>query len=165
MNQDMQIIREVSAMAETFYEDAVALGDHAASAFQSLKRTDRNNHRSQMTGLENITESTFKASDVLDYIKKQTARHKYWQKGYAKHTNPNEGFGERLKNYLEQKLPGRRDAVCTRVGIGKDTYDDWLKRQHVYLLLIRQFIRYLVVQYEYQVSLDTREETNDGARH
>lgn len=164
MNQEMQIIREVSAMAETLYEDAVALGDHAANAFQSEKRTDRNNHRSQMTGLENIAEGTYKVGDVLDYIKKQTARHKSWQRGYPKHTKPDEGFGERLKNYLEQSIPGRRDVVCTRTGIGKNTYDDQLKRQHVYLLLIRQFVRHMVVQYEYKAELEMHEGEHGRAR-
>ena len=70
MNPEMKIIREVSIQAEDFYDDAVKLGDHAAFA---LKAT----HRSQMTSLENIAESTFKTSDIFDYIKKQTSRFPY----------------------------------------------------------------------------------------
>ena len=66
MNPEMKIIREVSIQAEDFYDDAVKLGDHAAFALKAA-------HRSQMTSLENIAESTFKTSDIFDYIKKQTS--------------------------------------------------------------------------------------------
>ena len=92
MNKEMQIIREVSAVAETeaFYRKAEKLGQHAAHALKA-------SHRSQLTGLENIAESTFKTTDILDYIKKQTARFPYWRQGFPQGENPNEGFGESLK--------------------------------------------------------------------
>ena len=49
MNQKMKIIREVNNQAELFYNDAVRLGDYAASMLT-------NRHRSQMTSLENIAD-------------------------------------------------------------------------------------------------------------
>jgi hypothetical protein len=61
MNSEMKIISEVNIQAEDFYDDAVALGDLAAVMLEE-------NHRSQMTSLENIAESTLKTSDVFDYI-------------------------------------------------------------------------------------------------
>ena len=145
MNRKMKIIREVSTQAVIFYNDAVGLGDHAAIA---LKKA----HRSQMTSLENIAESTLKTTDVFDYIKKQIARYEYWRKSPREQRDANEGFGERLKNYLETKLPERIITVSNAVGIGNDTEEDKQERREVYLLLMRQFIRQVVVQYEYRVN-------------
>ena len=147
MNKDMQIIREVNDLAENFYEDAAQLGNHAAYA---LKKA----HRSQMTGLENIAESAFKTSDVFDYIKRQIARLPYWRQGFPEYKeHPDEGFGERLKKYLEDELAPKRDALCRRLEIG-DKNEDRQARRRIYLLLIRQFIRQVVVHYEYQVSFE-----------
>lgn len=143
----MRIIHEINAAAadEDFYNAAVNLGDHAAEALKTR-------HRSQMSGLENIAESTFKTSDVLDHIKKQTARFPHWRQPFSELEDSNLGFGERLKTYLEKDLTQRRDAVCTRLGMGDTSYHEKQERRRVYLLLIRQFIRSMVVEYEYQVS-------------
>jgi hypothetical protein len=154
MNEKMQIIREVNIEAENFYKDAVMLGDHAAYAL-------RWTHRSQMTGLENIADTALKTSDIFDYIKRQTTRLPYWQKSFPKEGHPNTGFGERLKDYLEKDLKERRNTLCNqRLGIGDTTYEDKLKRLQVYLMLIRQFIRQMVVQYEYRVSFLDNQEGN-----
>ncbi len=147
---EMKIIREVSNQAEYFYADAVKLGNHAAHALKA-------SHRSQMTSLETIAESTLKTSDVLDYVKKQTARFPYWRQGFPQHSKPDEGFGERLKNYLEGELAKRRDSICsTRLGIGDKTEADQQERRRIHLLLMRQFIRQMVVQYEYEVSTGSK---------
>ncbi len=147
MNPEMKIIREVNIQAENFYNDAVALGDLAAVTLRAA-------HRSQMTSLENIAESTFKTSDVFDYIKKQTARFPYWRQS-APGQNNTGGFGERLKNYLEKNLKDKLESVCNpkRLNIGNTTEEDMQERRRIYLQLIRQFIRQMVVEYEYQVSL------------
>ncbi len=150
MNKDMQIIREVSAVAKSdaFYEKAEKLGQHAAYALKA-------SHRAQMTGLENIAESTFKSTDILDYVKKQSARFPYWRQNFPQGDNPNEGFGESLKKYLEQDLRTRRDTLCNgRLKIGDKTDEDKQYRRRVYHLLLRQFIRQMVVEYEYRVSLN-----------
>lgn len=143
MNSEMKIIREVSIQAENFYNDAVKLGDHAAYTLKAA-------HRSQMTSLEGIAESTFKTSDVFDYIKKQTARFTYWRQGFPEYKNPELSFGERLKNYLEDELAKKRDTIC---GAEKLDIKDIQERRRIHLLLMRQFIRQMVVQYEYQVSI------------
>lgn len=149
MNKEMQIIREVNIQAEIFYDDAVQIGDHAAYA---LTRA----HRSQMTGLENIVESAFKASDILDYIKRQTARFPYWRQTFPGEKPSDEAFGERLKNYLEGELIKKRNAICHPkvLNIGEETDEDKTWRRHIYLLLIRQFIRQMVAEYEYRVSFE-----------
>src|SRR5579883_1332878 len=120
MNVDMlKVIREVSIEAEDFYEEAVKLGNHAAYALRAR-------HRSQMTSLENVAESTFKTSDVFDYIKKQTARFPHWRQADPKARNPNQGFGERLKEYLEKELPKRLATICgpQRLNIGETTDEE-----------------------------------------
>ena len=137
MNRKMKIIREVSTQAVIFYNDAVGLGDHAAIA---LKKA----HRSQMTSLENIAESTFKTSDVLDYVKKQTARFSYWRQG---------DFGERLRKVLEENLAQRRNVICGEKGLD---IPDMRERRRIHLLLMRQFIHHMVVHYEYQVNFGNK---------
>src|SRR5258708_25312700 len=146
MNSEMKIIREVSIQAENFYNDAVSLGDHAAHVLKAA-------HRSQMTSLEGIAESTFKTSDVFDYIKKQTARFPYWRQGYPEYKNPELGFGERLKNYLEDELAKKRDIICASE---MPDIKDLQERRRIHLLLMRQFIRQMAVQYEYQVSIGSK---------
>src|SRR5579863_6092337 len=94
-------LREISNQAELIYSDSVKLGNHAAHVFGG-----RSDHRSQMTGLEAIVNSTFKTSDVFDYVKKQTARHREWQQTYPlpQGDSPNVGFGERLLKSLQDEL-------------------------------------------------------------
>ena len=145
MNPEMMVIREVSIEAEDFYEDAVQLGDHAAYALKAR-------HRSQLTGLENIAESTFKTSDVFDYIKKQIARFDHWRQPFSSQQGGQQGFGERLRVYLENDLARKRDAVCARLGKGETSYQEKQERRRIYLLLMRQFLRSMVVQYEYRVA-------------
>lgn len=165
MNQDMKIIREINLEAERFYEKAQALGNHAYQAF-------KDKHRAQLTGLEDVAESSLKTSDVLDYIKKQIAHSdpgKDWRTESAKDLSPDEsprGFGERLKTYLEQDLSERVEIVCKNVDIvtkvekGKSKQDQELeraklkahrwKRQDIHVRLIREFVRQMIVQYEYR---------------
>ena len=161
MNKDMRRVREINIQAEAFYNDAVELGDHAAKAFHDLNSSKRNSHRSQMTELENIAEGALKTSDIFDYIKKQIARFDYWRKDVQGKINVQEGFGELLKKYLEEKIAERRGVVCKKIGVAKETDEDKYMRQQVYLQLIRQFIRQMVVQYEYRVSQE--EEVSNGA--
>jgi hypothetical protein len=107
-----------------------------------------------MTGLESIAESTFKTSDVFDYIKKQTARFPHWRQPFSAQRNAPQGFGERLKTYLEETLTEKLKQVCApdRLNLGDTSYGDRQERRHIYLLLIRQLVRSMVVEYEYQVS-------------
>lgn len=145
MNEEMKIIREVSIQAENFYNDAVKLGDHAAFALKAV-------HRAQISSLESIAESTFKTSDVFDYIKKQIARFPYWRQPFPEHTDTTVGFGERLKTYLEKELQPRLTIICKRLEIGEATDEQKQEQRRIYLLLIRQFIRQMAAEYEYQVS-------------
>lgn len=145
MNQRMKIVKEVAQVADRddFYARAKKLGEIASRAFGER-------HRSQMTSLENIANSTLKVTDVLDFIKKQFAKAK-----------PNEGwrkedFGNELKRYIEQSLRKRREEICHVLeGIEEES----IEGQRIYLSLIREFVRQLVIHYEYRTS---RGESDDG---
>jgi hypothetical protein len=158
MNEAMKIVREINIEAERFYDEAQKLGKYASDALTGKRR-------SQMTGLENVAENSLKTSDIFDYIKRQIARSKEgqdWrapekeaarkQKQQAEEqpvaaTQQQEvqGFGERLNASL-RKLEERRNNICKRIDI--PVTDRW-KRQDIHLRLIRQFIRQVVIQYEY----------------
>lgn len=148
LNKRMMIILRVNEQAECFYGKAQELGNIAALSFNNLRAAEQSRHRSQMTGLENIADTTLKVSDVLDYIKKQIARRQAW-------TTVIDGqrFGESLKTYIENDLKNTVNKVCESVRIGDTTEEDKRDRQRIHLDLTRQLIRQIVVHYEYAVSL------------
>lgn len=139
MNQQMKILKEIAQTADSdaFCGRAKELGEIASRTFGSR-------HRSQMTNLENIANSTLKVTDVLDYIKKQVARaekNKTWRR---------DNFGTELKNYIENSLRKRREEICSRIeGVGENSVEG----QRIYLNLIREFVRQLVVHCEYRVTI------------
>ena len=149
MNQGMKIIKEVAQVADRddFYGRAKTLGEIASSAFGEK-------HRSQMTSLENIANSTLKVTDVLDFIKKQFAKAK-----------PNEGwrkddFGIKLKKYIEQSLRKRREEICH---VLEGVEEESVEGQRIYLSLIREFVRQLVIHYEYRTSGGESDGGDNGA--
>lgn len=152
MNKRMMIIIQVNEQAELFYEKSQELGILAAQSFLEEHGKDRRQrHRAQMTGLENIAETTRKTTDVLDYIKKQIARQQGWKKVYD-----GKSFGESLKTYIENDLKAALKLVCKNIGTGENTDQDKQERREIYLLLVRQLIRQIVVQYEYHISQPER---------
>lgn len=162
MNRRMHILIYVNERAERFYEQAQKLGELAAHTFleqgqgrghgaENEANAALKKHRAQLTGLENIAETALKATDVLDYIKRQIARtdRRGWSQEYA-----GKRFGESLKHYLEDEESIKADVewICAKMHIGTQRDEDLRDRQYIYLQLIRQLIRQLVVQYEYCVS-------------
>ena len=138
MNQQMKILKEIAQVTDRddFYNRAKELGEVASQAFGQ-------SHRSQMTNLENIANSTLKVTDVLDYIKKQVARddkRETWRKN---------NFGERLKDSIEQSLRARRREICGKL---ESVEENSSEGQRIYLNLIRAFVSQLVVHYEYRVT-------------
>ena len=152
MKKRVELIIRVNkeAGSEPFYQASQHLGTLAALSFQEEQGRDRRNrHRAQMTGLENMAETTLKATDVLDYIKKQTARQRGWQTQVGE---KRERFGESLKNYIERDLEPYLENVCSGGFITTTTEEGKQERRNAYLELIRQLVRQIVVQYEYQVT-------------
>ncbi len=155
MKRRIELIIRVNKQAgsEEFYNKSQELGLLAVQSFREKRGDEKQErHTAQMTGLENIAETTLKVTDVLDYIKKQTA-HQKGEQGWKKKVGANgKLFGEVLKNDIETGLETFINNVCHGF-IDSTTDEGKQERQEVYLLLIRQFIRQLVVQYEYEVSL------------
>ena len=79
---------------------------------------------------------------MFDYIKRQTARYNFWRQPHQDHHD--QAFGPRLLAQLEGDLASRRDRICDKLEIGSVTDEDRHLRRHIYLLLIRQFIRQMV---------------------
>jgi hypothetical protein len=155
MKKRIELIIRVNNQAgsEEFYKASQHVGMLAVQSFrEELGNKKQERHRSQMTGLENIAETTLKVTDVLDYIKKQTA-HQKGEQGWKKKVGANgELFGEILKKDIESSLEPFITKVCHGF-IDSTTDEGKQERQEVYLQLIRQFIRQLVVRYEYEMSL------------
>ncbi len=166
MNRNMRIIREVNDQAEQFYPRAEKLGTLAARMIDK-------GHRAQLTSLENIAETTLKSSDIYDYIKKQMARTNFegWRRtppsppstprqqpipnqsrpAQVQNQPPNKSFGQSLLDELD-RLKGISDIICPQLDLGTETDEDKYERQQVFLKLIRQLIRQVVVQYEFSTS-------------
>ncbi len=147
MNKRTMIMVRINEQAEQFYAKSQTLGTLAAKSFHEVRGAEKARHRAQMTGLENIAETTLKVSDVLDYIKKQIAR----QQGWTRQID-GQSFGESLKSYIEGDLKTAVNRVCVSVGIGNESEQDTRERQKIYLDLVRQLIRQIVVQYEYIIA-------------
>ena len=148
MNKQMKILKEIAQDTghEDFYNKAKKFGNAAAKVFGSR-------HRSQMTNLENIANSTLKVTDILDYIKKQVARSdkdEMWRKG---------NFGIKLKNYIEQSLRARRQEICGKL---ESVEENSSEGQRIYLSLVREFVSQLVVHYEYQATVGGEHDGSDN---
>ncbi len=155
MKKRIELIIRVNKQAgsEDFYKKSQDLGMLAVRSFREEQGSEKQErHRSQMTGLENIAETTLKVTDILDYIKKQTA-HQKGEQGWKKKVGAKgELFGEVLKKDIESGLETFINNVCNGF-IDSTTDEGKQERQEVYLQLIRQLIRQLVVRYEYEMSL------------
>lgn len=151
--RELKMKIEAELAAEQSYEDSLKLGVHAAQVI-----TDR--HRSQLTGLENIADSAFKVTDIFDYVKRQTSRNTFWREAHrdAHKVYSDEPFGKRLLNYLENDLLQKRNRICDKIGIGEKTDEEFRLRRHIYLLLIRQFVRQMVIQYEFDLKFKKEKE-------
>lgn len=170
MSKRIRIMILVNERAERFYEQSKGLGSLAAQTFKEeihyrghggLSGNETRilqRHRAQLTGLENIAETTLKVADVLDYIKKQIARpdRKGWREEHQ-----GKRFGESLKQIIEHDLKRDVDYICAQLHIGHENDQDWRERQHIYLQLIRQLVRQIVVHYEYRVSQLEEESQHD----
>jgi len=172
MRLRMTILQKVNAEAEKFYESSKDLGtlvEHALRSEEAQKPDSKERHRAQMTGLENVAESAMKYTDILDYIKKQFARQgiEAWRKdliaenlSYGQELRAliekylaGQGlrFGQVLIVFIEHGLKGREDALWKTLPLtaSLDAQEQDHYQQYIYLALIRQCIRQLVVQYEY----------------
>lgn len=141
----MMILREVAIRADTdaFYTTAEELGRKAAEGLSERKRA-------QISGLENIANSTLKTTDVFDFVKLRTARHHEWRK---------QKWGQELLSYLNDNLRRHRVAICKQLDLDEQGADG----TYVHLLLIRTFIHQLAAHYEYVCMLREKQGASDEA--
>lgn len=144
MKQDLLLLHHVAIQADAFYGEGERFGQWAAKALGGRRRA-------QLTGLEGVANSTLKVSDVLDYLKKQTARSKAGEAW--RHGNP-EGkeLGPELIDYIRGSLRGRWEGICQSVASDTKQAIAAAEKQKVYLDLIREFLRQVAAQYELEVS-------------
>jgi len=138
------LLHHVAIQADAFYDDGERFGHWAATALGGRRRA-------QVTGLEGVANSTLKVSDVLDYLKKQTARSDVGEAW--RHNNPEgKAFGPELIGFIRGQLRTRSESICQSVaGDTKQTIEP-TEKQQVYLALIREFLRQVAAQYELEVS-------------
>jgi len=144
------LLKKVSLHSDDYYEDAKPLGEIARDAF------GRQN-KAQMSNLENIANSATRVADILDFIKRQTGRSKpgsRWLK---------QNFGRQLLEYLDGRLRKQAAELVSEVAAAlKDSQFQTGDKQHVHILLCREFIRHLMAHYLYSLNLADRnsEEAN-----
>lgn len=131
--QRMKVLKEVGLCADIFRQKTEELGKIAAAAFGDK-------HKSQMKNLETIANSALKVSDVLDYIKRQTGRAKTGE-GW-KHQQ----LGSTLIEIIEGQIQHQRATICNTL-----TLNDDLDKLDVYLLLIREYVRQMVIHFEFEI--------------
>ena len=127
----LKIMREIALKADGFYERSETLGKIAAKAIT-------NKHRSQVTNLESIANSAIKVTDVLNYLKTQTARKAYWC--------DREQLGPALLKEFNLNLAKDKDEICKSLNLATDSG----AAQQIHLYLIREFVRQFAAQYEYE---------------
>jgi hypothetical protein len=145
MKREILFVHEVETQADNCYDDAQQLGQWAAKALGGRRRA-------QITGLESIANNMLKVSDVLDYLKKQTARSKPGEDWQHRHAD-GRLLGPALIAFVQDKLKSGRKTVCGNVAKATGQAVTAEEEQKAYLDLIREFIRQVAAQYEYEVGV------------
>jgi hypothetical protein len=143
MKQEILLMQEVATQADGFYDHGTRFGQWAARALGG--------RRAQMTGLESIANSSLKVSDVLDYLKKQTARSQPGE-AWRRRNDEQQELGPALLAFITNTLGSRRDVICSSVARVTEQTVPEQQRQQIYLALIREFVRQVAAQYELEVS-------------
>lgn len=143
----VMMMKETARMADEFEPETHELGVWAAECFEGR-------HKAQIRGLENIAYSTNKVTDVKDYIKTQTGRHKEWQKKYvgSKPEWKNKSFGTVILSEigdLSKKAESIQENIKKQLS-GKspdDEHEQIPSVREIHLLLIRDFVKQLSAQF------------------
>lgn len=140
MSLQMKIHKEVELQIDAMYSKTEQLGELAVKVF------GRGRGKTQLRNLENIANSTLKVSDVLDYIKRQTARLNEWKK---------QGFGVKMLEYIQKDILNMRKTVFTHLSSELEHLNDRdreLKKQEIAVQLIRGFVKQLVIHFEWALA-------------
>ena len=149
------IAQQISLQADLFYSHGERFGGWMASACG-------HQHRAQITNLENVANSAHQVSDVLDYLKKQTAKSRPGSDWRDRDHDPagsreggDEGEGRRdlgtaALHFVAGALKERCEEVCRLVAAKTGNDVPPLERQRIYVNLIREFVRQAAAHFEYQ---------------
>src|SRR5262245_31471134 len=102
MKREMLFVKAVALQADNLYSDSEQFGKWAAQAFKD--------GRAQIKELENIANSSLKVSDVLDYLKKQTAKSDAGKKW--RHIQRQDQLGPALIAFISGNLRNKREEIC-----------------------------------------------------
>jgi hypothetical protein len=144
MKREILFIQEVATQADLFYDHGVRFGQWAARALGGRRRA-------QITGLESIANSSLKVSDVLDYLKKQTAKSQAGE-AWRRRNDEQQELGPELIAFINSTLGNRRNLICSSVERVTEQAATEQERQQTYLALIREFVRQVAAQYELEVT-------------
>lgn len=144
MRREILCMQEVATQADLFYDHGVRFGQWAARALGGRRRA-------QITGLEGIANSSLKVSDVLDYLKKQTAKSQAGE-AWRRRNDEQQELGPALLAFIHSTLGSRRDVICSSVASVTEQAATEQERQQIYLALIREFVRQAAAQYALEVS-------------
>lgn len=128
----LKLVREISIKADSpeFRENSKMLGEKASKIFSE---------KAQIKKLENTANFALKVTDIYNYIKRQTGKDtkgKNWR---------SQEFGSGLLKSLEELENNDGKDICKNLDISSPA-----EKMQVNLLLAREFIRQLVVHYEYE---------------
>ncbi|RRR68655.1 MAG: hypothetical protein EI684_17335 [Candidatus Viridilinea halotolerans] len=148
MSIGLQIARAVAK--ELDHDDVYARAQTLGNQAVRLKPA-------QISGLESIANGSRKVSDVLNYVKLRTARHKEWQA---------DQLGANLLHEIEQQLRRQCDGICSELAPQLSQNEERQRayiRQDIYMRLIRGFVAQVAAQYAYAKMLQERK-AKDGAQ-
>lgn len=158
MNRQLQLVRAVALVADAIYDVSTEFGARMARQISGERGL------SQIKGLEAIANSALRASDVLDYVKRQTARHNEWfDDGLGVDLLAYLTDGASVERYQLDNLYKKRDAIDYRLRhdlAGQGTGLDATERQQVTIMLYRQFVHQIAAHYQFQ-----RRQVGRGPRH
>ena len=133
----MKILKEIAYHTSTkeFYNEAKEFGERAAVNIEK---------KAQLQNLQTIADSTLKVTDILNYIKNQASKHSYWNK---------DKFTSDILDYLYEKenegLHEYQEKIIESENL-KELSLDHYDKQHVYLLICREFIKQVLVHYNFK---------------
>jgi len=131
-NRKLKYLKEVNIIADQteFREKAKNMGEKAKTLFKD---------KAQMKNLENIANSSMKITDILNFIKRQTGKDKDRKNWYRNN------FGPDLLDIMEGYLAGASTSVKQNLEV-----TDHAEQMLIDLLIVREFIRQVVIHYEYR---------------
>lgn len=133
----IMMMKEVARVADGLAEKSKSLGEKAEKCFGEK-------HKSQIRGLENIANSTIKVTDVKDYIKKQTGKHKEWR-----------------RHQFGTTLLGEVEALSLKAGEIRGKLEEDFKEhdtsflpssREIHILLIRELVKQVSAHYLYALA-------------